>query len=804
MMAVFYFEGEEQRGDQPREIARTSALLTARVSEAIAFYAQALDAYAKNQRLVDAMAREDWGAIHEQERMLSGILPLALKVRFIPLSALGAEDKTPPPLGFASQEMIQRAQQGGQLVPAEVHQFYNEYRHIALAAPVREPDRGAVVGVAHLALSFQLLEKIIGDVSDVPGHIELQQVVDGVALTLVGSGVSHSGVAEGQLPVSGTIWQVAYGSAVEREEGGLLLPAILVAGGVFILLIVASVYMRLKRMLAADISSLENLLGSEARLRGGRPPRAALTDLEPLFLRLTKCKPAPVTAESEAVKQNIEKPEVGKATSEALAPVEVDAEEKAQSMGLTMDLYGQVSKETMIGDLPGNIFRAYDVGGIVGEELTRDLAYELGRAIGSEAYARGQQRVVVGRDGRDSGDLLINALCKGLVDSGRDVVRIGMAPTPVLYFATHFLGGNTGVMVTGSHKTPEYNGLKIVIDGEALAGDAIQALRRRIEEGDLQQGSGLVREQVVSSDYIARVVDDVQLARPMKVVVDAGNGAAGVVAPDLLRELGCEVIELFCEVDGRAPGRGADPSRPENLQALIASVQEQRADLGLAFDSDGDCLGVVDSNGKIIWPDRLLMLFARDVLVRQPGADIIFDVKSSRHLPAEILASGGRPLMVKTGHAWIKAKMQESGAPLAGEMSGHIFFNDRWYGFEDALYAAARLLEILASEMASTAEIFARLPESVSTQEINMPVGDVDAAALLHRVAQEPFPDAKLVTVDGLRFEFSDGWGLMRLSNTTPTISFRFEADSSAALERIQALFRERLKSIAPALSPPF
>ncbi|MES9872067.1 MAG: phosphomannomutase/phosphoglucomutase, partial [Candidatus Sedimenticola sp. 6PFRAG7] len=416
-----------------------------------------------------------------------------------------------------------------------------------------------------------------------------------------------------------------------------------------------------------------------------------------------------------------------------------------------------------------------------------------------------QQTVIVGRDGRDSGEELSEALCRGLMDSGRDVVRIGVVPTPLLYFATHFLGSNTGVMITGSHNPVEYNGLKIVVGGEALEGDSIQALGQRIENGNLLQGNGMDQDQELIQDYIARVTEDVQLARPLKVVVDSGNGSAGLVAPDLLRALGCDVIELFSEIDGSFPNHHPDPSKPENLQTLITMVRERKADIGIAFDGDGDRLGVVDSDGKIIWPDRLLMLFARDVLARQPGSDVIFDVKSTRHLATEVLGYGGRPIMWKTGHSPIKAKMKETGALLAGEMSGHIFFRERWYGFDDGVYSCARLLEILSTEPLSSAEVFAELPESVSTPELQMEISREKGAGLLADMAdQTPFPDAKLVTMDGVRAEFRDGWGLVRLSNTTPSMVFRFEADSQEVLEKIQGMFRERLLALDPALALPF
>jgi phosphomannomutase/phosphoglucomutase len=385
------------------------------------------------------------------------------------------------------------------------------------------------------------------------------------------------------------------------------------------------------------------------------------------------------------------------------------------------------------------------------------------------------------------------------------VLDLGVVPTPILYFATHFLGSNSGVMITGSHNPPEYNGLKIVIGGETLYGNSILALSQRLERGELLEGEGTRQEQDLVPDYISRILEDVQLARPLKVVLDCGNGAAGAVAPLLLKALGCEVVELFCEVNGNFPNHHPDPGQPENLQALIAEVKSQEADIGIAFDGDGDRLGVVDSDGKIIWPDRLMMLFARDVLSRQPGTDVIFDVKSSRHLAADILAHGGRPLMWKTGHSLLKAKLNETGALLAGEMSGHFFFKERWYGFDDALYACARLLELLSFEPGGAADMFAGLPESVTTPELKMITAEGENFTLVEAlIAKDGFSGAKLVTIDGVRAEFENGWGLARPSNTTPAVVFRFEADDEAGLQKIQEQFRQQILEIKGDLKLPF
>ncbi|MBU0500113.1 MAG: phosphomannomutase/phosphoglucomutase [Gammaproteobacteria bacterium] len=456
-------------------------------------------------------------------------------------------------------------------------------------------------------------------------------------------------------------------------------------------------------------------------------------------------------------------------------------------------------------NIPSAIFRAYDIRGVVGKTLTEEIVYDIGKAIGSEAYEAGQQTVIVARDGRTSGEALLNALVRGLTSTGRDVVDIGMAPTPLLYFATHFLGSNTGVMVTGSHNPPEYNGLKVVINGHGLHGQGIKAIYDRAVEGRFLIGNGTRMEQSLIPDYIQRVCNNLTLQGTLRVVVDCGNGVAGRVAPDLLRALGCEVKELFTKVDGTFPNHHPDPSRPENLKDLIEAVLADGADLGIAYDGDGDRIGVIDSNGKIIWPDRLLMLLADDILARNPGADVIYDIKSTRHIAPRVLSMGGRPVLWKTGHSLIKAKMRETGALLAGEMSGHIFIKERWYGFDDALYASARLLEILAIDSRSSALVFADLPEDVSTPEIHLEITDGSQQATMNKIIDAAaFDDANLITLDGLRAEFPEGWGLVRASNTTPALVFRFEARDAASLEKIQGRFRDLLKRAVPGLEPPF
>ncbi len=455
--------------------------------------------------------------------------------------------------------------------------------------------------------------------------------------------------------------------------------------------------------------------------------------------------------------------------------------------------------------LPREIFKAYDIRGIVGKTLTTDGVALIGRALGSEALARQQTDMVIGRDGRLTGPALSQALSQGLQSTGINVIDLGCVTTPMTYFATHHLGCGSGVMVTGSHNPPDYNGLKMMLGGETLSGDAIQALRKRIENQAFTHGQGGYSQHDIAPPYLARITQDIKLARPMKIVIDAGNGIAGAYAPALFQALGCQVDALFCDVDGHFPNHHPDPSIPENLAPLIHRLQQGDAELGLAFDGDGDRLGVVTPQGKVIYPDRQLMLFAEDVLARNPGGLVIFDVKSTRNLYPWISEHGGKPLLWKTGHSVLKAKMQETGALLAGEMSGHIFFKERWYGFDDGLYAGARLLEIL-SRQDNAGAVLQSLPDSINTPELHIPLPEGEAHRLIEQLRHTArFASAEeIITLDGLRVEYADGFGLLRASNTTPTLVLRFEADDDQAMARIEAEFRQILTAALPGTVLPF
>jgi len=508
----------------------------------------------------------------------------------------------------------------------------------------------------------------------------------------------------------------------------------------------------------------------------------------------------PVEAKPEAAEEEAapaaptlaELQKAGAASAPAPAPKPPSTAQMAAMAGIALDR---------------SIFRAYDIRGLVGVTLDANIARLIGQAIGSLMHEKNQRVIVVGRDGRLSSNSMAAGLIEGLRKAGREVIDIGEVPTPMAYFGSFHLRTGCCVEVTGSHNPPDYNGFKMVVDGETLSGDAIQNLYGRIAENRLHRAEqlGVLSNRDIKAEYIQRIADDIQIERKIKVVIDCGSGVAGVVAPELLAAIGADVEPLYCDVDGMFPHHHPDPSDPANLVDLINVVQRVGAELGLALDGDGDRLGVVTKHGEIIYPDRLLMLFASDVLERNPGACVIYDVKCTGHLATHILRHGGSPLMWKTGHSLIKTKMKETEAELAGEMSGHFFFRERWYGFDDGLYAAARLLEILAASPDDPEEVFAQLPKSVSTPEIKVEVAEGEQYRIVEDfVAKAKFEGARIATIDGVRADWPDGWGLVRSSNTTPCLVMRFDAKDAEALARIQAVFRQQLLALNPTLNLPF
>lgn len=451
------------------------------------------------------------------------------------------------------------------------------------------------------------------------------------------------------------------------------------------------------------------------------------------------------------------------------------------------------------------IFRAYDIRGIVDTQLDEYAVRQIGEALGSEVLAQGGNTIITARDGRLSSPRLMPVLQNGIMSTGCNVIDIGMVPTPLLYYATHVLESTSGVMLTGSHNPANYNGLKIVINSVTLTSSAILGLYNRIKYKRIYMGRGKLKHIDVTDKYLTQITEKHALSRPIKIVIDCGNGVTGMIAPTLFKKLGCDVTTLYPEIDGNFPNHHPDPSIPANLQDLIKTVKEKNADVGFAFDGDGDRLGVITNKGEIIWPDRQLALFAKDILSRHPGTTIVYDVKCSKHLTHIIKQAGGIPLMYKTGHSLLKAKMQEVNALLSGEMSGHLYFKERWFGFDDGMYTGVRLLEILDQQKLSSAELFQAIPDSVNTPELKLPMPEKRKFAFMETlIKQANFPDAEINTIDGLRADFIDGWGLIRPSNTTPYLILRFEADNERSLARIKEIFREALLKLDNALELPF
>jgi phosphomannomutase/phosphoglucomutase len=737
---------------------------------------------------------------------LAYLFPSSVRVRLLPPGIDEVDLEASPPISYAALDMLKHSETQDTPPPVEVHMSGTPQQHINLVRRILDPSGRRIVGHLMVSFSVQQLQKLWGH-GAVNGYVELQQVAGATPLVIgsYGSADSRQETPNSQAAVAGSRWRVAYWASDRTQLGGsVLMTTAGLASGVAAILLAALVWfvfhkvgLALRRDQATLLTIVKDM--SEGRVKPEYSNTLAeMYDTIELMVRTASAGAARAASAAVAAEEGQAKDGSHPEAEDVVDEVDADLLFDESALDIS-----RVDVEESKVD--ADIFRAYDIRGIVGETLTEDVAYDIGRAIGSEAYFRGEQTVVVGRDGRLSGPDMMTALIRGLKATGRDVKDIGQAPTPVLYFAAQYLGANSGVMVTGSHNPKDYNGFKIVLGGETLANEAIDSLRQRIESGDMLTGEGSVEEVDVLADYIERVKSDVQIVRPLKVVVDCGNGVAGKVAPKLLQALGCEVVELFCEVDGNFPNHHPDPGKTENLAALIQAVQEQGAELGVAFDGDGDRIGVISSQGEIIWPDRLLMLLAIDVLSRNPGAQIIYDVKSSCHVADVVAEHGGEPLMWATGHSLIKAKMKETGALLAGEMSGHIFFKERWFGFDDALYSAARLLEIIANQQSSSSDLFATLPDSMNTPELNVPMAEGEPKLFMEKLLNSAhFENARIATIDGLRAEFERGWGLVRASNTTPNLVLRFEADDELALSAIQDEFRRVMLQVDPSLLLPF
>jgi phosphomannomutase/phosphoglucomutase len=774
--------------DEARKtMQRAASLLSAGLGAEIQNRIDRLRFLASEPGLADWVQRGMSAEDHQAEAArIATWLPGVLDVRLLPAGwqkTDPVDQGLPAPLGYAGIDMLRRVVSSGKPAQAEIHQADIGKPYLALAVPLWRDKR--TVGALLAAYPADALNQLVQGFQPLPGVLRLEQVVDKRqhVISELGAGLRVAGDNLEATPVAGTIWQIRFGAAPQLAFGLDLVPFLgFVLLGLLPLALIFWLQLRLlARALRHDLDGVVEQTDAFVRAQPASPMRPRLALTSDLLRRIGKVlrdgrQQLAVAQHAQAAPAADVAPEP--AAAAPVAPV----------------------------DIPAEVFRAYDIRGKIDQQLTPAFALRLGMAVAAQARAAGGDKVVVGRDARQSSATLQQALMEGLMRAGCDVVDVGMAPTPLVYFEQASVNAAAAVVVTGSHNPVDENGFKIVVGEEVLAGRDLAALRSTMQQEQLpaaRQGDRIRRD--ADSDYLAKVAADVVLAQPMKVVVDAGNGAAGPLAVDVLKAIGCEVTELFCEPDGSFPNHHPDPSRPENLTALSREVLAQGADIGLAFDGDGDRLGVVDSAGNHIWPDRVLMLLAQDLLIRQPGTDIVYDVKSSRHLGRFVLSHGGRPIMGPSGHSRMRKRMNETGAQLGGEFSGHFFVRERWYPFDDALYAAARVLEIIAAEPRSSAEQFADLPSSPSTPEFYLPLQEGQSEPLMDRLLGEAvFPDAELVTTDGLRIEFADAWGLVRASNTSPSLVFRFEADDEAALTRVQGLVRDWLGRVAPELPAPF
>ena len=785
---------QQQQAQQQQLNGLEAQKIAAQVHATILTYRARAGILAGDPSLIGPLSANDETALQQAELRIHQLVPDAIRVRLIKSGVDKLEAGVYPALTFADIDMLGFAEIQAKPPPIEAHTLGTPVQHFDVVTPIFDSSRNFL---GSLLLSFPAgkISSMLTTMDMPEGFADLVQHDNDPAvasLAVKGDASLKGNTMVASAPVNGTRWSVNYYAMFDpaMKRAGLFY---IYGGGGVLVLVMIIISMLFVNFLMAAIRSDQKTLNTlvldkwSKRARTHYPvrfkPNQGLVD----FI-LNMGEPAPTRT---AVKKQARPQALNNGTQTRRQ--QGDVPDKA---GKPATIQQRQQQTPVRKTVPASIFKAYDIRGIVGDTLTDELVYEIGLAIGSEAQQRQQQTIVIARDGRLSGKGFAAILAKGLRDSGRDVIDIGMAPTPVLYFATYQLKTGSGVIVTGSHNPPTYNGFKIMLGGITLSGPTIQALRKRIENGRYSSGAGMYKSHDIVADYIARITADITLQRPIKVVVDCGNGVAGAVAPQLLRELGCEVHELYCEVDGKFPNHHPDPSRPENLKDLITAVMEQQADVGLAFDGDGDRLGVIDSNGEVIWADRQMMLYATDVLSRNPGAEIIYDVKCSSHLAEVITRQGGKPLMWKTGHSLIKAKLQETGDLLAGEMSGHIFFAHGYYGFDDALYATIRLLSILSTSDMTLAQMRDAIPPVVNTPELRIDCAEERKFAVVEAVKArlKGRPGITVHDIDGVRVTSDDGWWLLRASNTQPVLVGRCEAASAEGLERLKHALAGELK----------
>jgi phosphomannomutase / phosphoglucomutase len=742
------------------------------------------------------------------EKAMLDYFPGVTSLRLVPIGKMGTAELDEGSLGLRNHielDLLRRTGEGEKTVP-ESYKFENVWL-TSLAELIVHPRDESLRAVILATFNNEVITETLDALDGEQGRSSLQQLYrkgnftreDEIAVAGNGSENSY----QASVLLNSDQWTLVYtpSSKLLEELSINSMPVVAVLAITLLAVIAAMAYLLLQfqRHLASDIERITNAADKKTPLEIGVP------ELLPLARLLRSATLRGSSSLGGRGKRSITRKADDGSLSDPMFQKTSMIDEDPEESEVAEAPEKEPATLLDLGDVPRHIFRAYDIRGIAETELTEDVVTSIGKAIGTFALEKEQQALIVGCDGRTSSPKIKNQLVKALLSSGRDVIDIGVVPTPLLYFATHTLDTKSGVMVTGSHNPADYNGFKVVLDGKTLVAGEIEQIRDRIADGKYSDGAGRLVKQDVTDDYIETIIGDMAIASPLKIVIDAGNGVAGNVAPILMEELGCEVVPMYCEVDGTFPNHHPDPSVESNLDDLVAKVQEEEADLGIAFDGDGDRLAVVSAEGAIIRTDKLLMLYAQDVVSRNPGADVVFDVKCSRHLATLVSRFGGRPILWKTGHAFMKEKMQETGALLGGEFSGHIFFGERWFGFDDGMYAAARLVEIMSSSDSALEPLLADFPDTESTREIIIPVEEdekFDIIALL--TGQGDFSPGKVNTLDGVRVDYNDGFGLIRASNTVPALTARFEARDADSLERIKQQFREQLAKADAGLDPGF
>ena len=770
---------------QAQSLADSQASL---IDQALSQLQLRLSNIAMSPELLTGLDVQDSQMVNRYRQELARAFPEAIDTKLIALGPLGiaSRDKKNWALRNNIELDLLRYASNGRPVEPEAYKIEGKWL-FSLATPIKALNKAYASGALLVTLDESYLLTLLGQLDSSLGQSQLIQQFQNKQHIIASRGDPGDASLAATANTSISHWQINFTPSREmiaQSRNTASMVWIMLAVAITALILSAlSAHSTLKKALAWN---LEKLTTTKKSTTVGY----TLPGFEEVAQRL---KEVPTIT----VKSKEPEPEMLVDLVDPLMDI-------INSGPLTLDeLTNDKPAENVVlpNQLPDSIFRAYDIRGLAESELTDQTVFAIGMAIGSEALGNGQQSIIVAADGRHSSPRIRKAMIAGLQASGTDVIDIGTQPTPLMYFATHQLNTQSGVMITGSHNPAEYNGIKIVIGGRALSGDAIQSLKERILNNDFAKGSGDYQTQLIDQSYIDFIINDVAIAQPLKIVIDAGNGITGAIAPRLFEELGCEVIPLYCEVDGDFPNHHPDPTVEANLEDLKRAVSENAADLGIAFDGDGDRLGVVTASGKSVPADRLLMLLAQDVVSRNPGADVIFDVKCSRNLNTLISSYGGRPIMWKSGHSFMKEKMVETGALLGGEFSGHIFFKERWFGFDDGMYAAARLVEILSTTDPDLDLQLEAFPDSIGSPELKIESTESQKFIVIEQLINTAnFGEGKRSTLDGLRVDFPDGWGLVRASNTTPMLVLRFEADTEQAMEHIQNLFKEQLSLVDDSL----